>query len=892
MTIPAIYFLRAKLHRPALPDDYIVRLRLLAQLEKITNQHLIAVIAPAGYGKTTLISAWVEQLHCPNAWITIDEGDNDLAVFLGYFLAAIRSIFPDFGSQILTFSHASALPPLPVIINYLLSELDKIEQDFVLVLDDFHHLTNQDIFAVLDGVLRFPLPHFRLALTSRNDLPSQLTQLRVRGKMLEVRSKDLRFSAEEVALFAEQTLQTVSDADTIRILTEKTEGWPVGLRLAIIAIRRWGVSEYQPAILQVDNNYVVDYLVNEVLARCPADVHNFLLKSSILDRFCAPLCATLLEVDVLDPLLLTQLEREGLFIESLDSHQEWYRYHQLFRALLRQRLDENISAEEVAALHLRASGWLATNGYTEDAIDHAILSGDMTAAANILIQAGYMLLENERWLLLETLLNKLPADVVSENANLLLFVAWLQMTRMQMTRLEDTRQRLTAHWKTTDRASVEQRFLDSSMHLFTAFKHTWSAELEQSMFHAQTALDAMQPEWGLLHGYAFVHLGTSTHFMHGGHAGLAVLDKVDSRHMRKSVQVRRQAAIAFIDWLSADLDKLLQTTQHGLDLITNIHGFTSASYLHYFAGCACYEQNDLSTAAHHFKAVLKQRYTANPQPYVLSAIGQAMVYQAQNKEDEACATVETVISYCLEMEYSQLLFTARTFQAELALRQGHLDIATLWIPQAEAAPSPKISPYHYESAMTPPHIWLAKASQAELQQAETRLHQLQVNAISTHNTPFQIKILVLQALLYKKQRNAKQVEDALVQAIRLGQPGGFIRVFVDLGSEMAELLKHLFRQGFASTYLQQLLNAFPTATKSIPNYAHSQSHLEPLTERELEILSLLGQRLTNKEIANTLVISQETVKRHTSNIYQKLNVRNRRQAVASAYSLGLIIDAS
>ena len=887
--IPEFYFLRAKLYRPTLPSDHILRPRLLSMLGRINHQQMAVVIASAGYGKTTLLSAWIEQLHCPHTWLTLDDGDNELPIFLSYFLAAVRSIFPDFGKQILTFSQASTLPSVPTIIKYLLNEIDKIDQDFVVVLDDFHSLTNPDIFVILEGILRYPLPHFHLALTSRYDLPVQLSKLRAHGRMIELRAKDLRFSAAEVADFTEKALTAVLDAETIRILTEKTEGWPVGLRLATIALRRWGVNDYQPAILQVDNQYVVDYLVNEVLARCSTAVIDFLLKSSVLNRFCAPLCAAMMGNETLDPIILPQLEQEGLFIESLDTRKEWFRYHKLFQDLLRRRLEEKVSAAEIANLHLRASSWLAANGRIEEAIDHALLSGDMTAAANILSQSSFSLVEKERWLLLESLLNKFPPEVIKEQPFLLLLGTWLNMTRMQMEHLETNLQSLAANSGAVSLTPVEQRFMDSSMHLFAAFKHTWAAEFEQSIFHAHAALDTMRPEWGLLHAYAFVHLGTATHFLQGGQAGLAILEKKSHWLVPDSVQVRKQIAIAFVDWLSADIGKLLQTAWHGLELLQAIEGFTSGSYLHYFAGIACYEQNDLDKAAHHFNTVLEKQYLANPQPYVLCAIGQALVYQAQNKEDEARHIVQTAVDFCQEMAYPQLLFKARTFQAELALRQGQLDIASLWAAQAEGTPLPKTMPYYYEASMTLPQIWLAEASPASWQKAKTELSRLYEIVNSTHNIPFQIKVLALQSLLYKRQKNAQLAEETLAKAVRLAQPSGFIRIFVDLGSELAALLKHLYMQGFVTTYLQKVIEAFPVS-KPTANFSWSPATIESMTDREMEVLNLLAQRLSNKEIANTLIISQETVKRHTSNIYQKLGVKNRRQAVASAYHLGLIVD--
>ncbi|MBE2222840.1 MAG: hypothetical protein IAF02_14950 [Anaerolineae bacterium] len=887
--ISSFYFLRAKLHPPVLPEDHVLRPRLFAQLEKIKHQQIALVTAPAGYGKTTLVSAWVEQVHCPSVWISLDDGDNDLSVFLGYFISGLQSIFPDFGEGMETYSQISLLPSLPIISNYLIHEIDKIEQDFVLVLDDFHLLTNRDIHILLDGLLHYSLPHFHLVLTSRYDLPPQLSKLRAQGRMMELRANDLRFSAAEVTCFTDKSLPITPDAETIRILTEKTEGWAVGLRLATIALRRWGLDDYQPAILQVDNQYVVDYLVNEVLARCPTAVNDFLLKSSILDRFCTSLCAALMGTEPLDPMILPKLEREGLFIESLDTHKEWFRYHKLFQELLRRRLEEQFSPAEVATLHLRASVWLAANGFIEDAIDQALLGGDTQAAASILSADGVTLVNQERWLLLERLLNKFPPAVINEDLRLLLLLAWLSLSRMGYARVETFQKHLEKYLEADSLTLEERRFLNCSFHTFSAIKFNWAADYEKVIYHVQQALTTVEPEWGVLYGYLWIHLGTAAHQQKGGDAGLIVLK--DDDHLMKdvSIGVRKQVAIAFVDWLSGDLPKLVHTAQTGLELVEALNLPTTRSMLCYLAGSALYERNDFELAEQYFRTVLDLKHGFQLQAFVFSAIGQALIYQARNMVDEAWEMSETAVNFCLDTDHPSLLFIARAFQADLAARQGQLEKAILWVNQTDVTALSKLMPYLYQPQLTPAKIWLIEGTPDSLRKAEAELLRLQDIVISTHNIPCQIKVMALQVLLYKSQKKTRLAEETLVQAILLAQPGGFIRAFADLGPQMAVLLKQLYVQGFASAYIQRVLKAFPAAARPLPPVAQSQALIESLTERELEILGLLAQRLSNKEIANALVISKETVKRHTSNIYQKLGVKNRRQAVASGYTLGLLV---
>ncbi len=883
------YYLHTKLYRPPLPEDHVPRPRLLAQMNKITRYQLALLTAPAGYGKSTLVSAWVEQLDSPNVWISLDEGDDDLVIFIGYFVLAIQAIVPEFGREIMTLARTPAQPSLATTTSYLLRDLDQLTSDLVLILDDFHLINNPDIHKVLDALLHYPLPHFHLVLVSRHDPPMHTARLRARGRLLEIRAKELRFSAAEVEDFLGKTLLTTPDAETIQNLTAKTEGWPVGLRLATIAIRRWGVTEHQPALLQVENTYVIDYLVSEVLARQSLHVRSFLLKSAILDRFCLPLCAATMDKESMDAGILNQLEREGLFIESLDNKREWFRYHQLFRDMLRNRLEAQTSAAEVTAMHLRASRWLADHGYVEDAIDHALTGGNVQFAANILAKQSIKLINNERWLLLESLLNKFPPEAISENAYLLLILAWLMLAKMRLDKLATIRTILEAHLKTISPMSEEERFLACSVHTFAAVEYNWSSDYEKAIFHARKALTESKLEWGLLHAYIWIHFSTATHQLEGERAGLAVLAEEDQFVQPVLNQVRKHIALAFVDWLSGDMNKLSYSVQNGLKLLGDVPLFTSKSMLHMLAGSACYQHDDFVAAEQNFRIVLDMKYGFQFHAYVLSAIGQALIYQAQNKIDEAWHMAETAVNFCLEMEHPAILDFAKAFQAELALRQGQLDYACLWAAQVEATAMPKLMPYLYQPQMTLPKIWLAEGSMESLQKADRELQRLYDIVTPTHNIPCQIQVLSMQSLLFQAQQKMQPAEEKLEEALRLAQPGGIIRMFVDLGPQMANLLKHLYMQGYAPAYLHQILDAFPLS-KPKQNSAPPMTLIESLTEREMEVLSMLAQRLSNKEIAKMLVISTETVKRHTSNIYQKLQVKNRRQAVVKAYTLNLLVD--
>jgi hypothetical protein len=330
------------------------------------DRSLILVAAPAGFGKSTLLSAWLEASEFPNAWLSLDANDNDLGVFLDYFLGAVRAIYPNALTATRDFLSGVDLPPLTVIARSLLNELDDLERDFALVLDDYHIISEPSVHDLLSALLRNPPKRMHLVIATRQDPPLPLSLLRARAQITEVRGQDLRFSAPEIAEFTEQTLGAPLTDEAIAVLAERTEGWAAGLRLATLTLRFSEKIDSQIARLHAENQFVMDYLIGEVQTRVPPAIQSFLLKTAILDQLCGPLCTEVIGPDSADcqpQTYLEWLEHSGMFTTALDTQRQWYRYHPLVRELLRSRLMRQSSADEIAALHLRASAWFARNGY-------------------------------------------------------------------------------------------------------------------------------------------------------------------------------------------------------------------------------------------------------------------------------------------------------------------------------------------------------------------------------------------------------------------------------------------------------------------------------------------------------------------------------------------------
>jgi LuxR family maltose regulon positive regulatory protein len=430
----SISLIQTKLHRPQIHGAHLQRQQLIDHLDQRCKRPLTLISAPAGYGKTTLASYWLEKSDSPYAWVSLDEADNDLRLFLSYFLAAIQTIFPDFGRQILAMVNASTLAPVTALAGSLINEINQIEQSFVLAWDDFHLIKDESVLELLNQLLRHPPPSMHLVLIGRRDPFLPFSRLRANRLMTEIRTQDLRFSQTEIEELLTQMLGTTVDPSTAARLSERTEGWVTGLLLAVFAIRNQG--RLDPALLepQVDAQYVMEYLFTEVFSRQPSVITSYLMSSAILDRFCGPLCEAVRAPAGDSPTLenggwefIAWLKEQNLFLIPLDNEKRWFRFHHLFQKLLRNQLERHFSRDDINALHDRASTWFAENGLIEEALKHALAGENSKAAAQLVAKHGFDLLNDMDWPRLQRWLKMLPDEMVEQESELLILASWLHV---------------------------------------------------------------------------------------------------------------------------------------------------------------------------------------------------------------------------------------------------------------------------------------------------------------------------------------------------------------------------------------------------------------------------------------------------------------------------------
>jgi LuxR family maltose regulon positive regulatory protein len=883
-------------------------------LEELDLHHfrpLTLVSAPAGYGKSVLISCWLESLDIPSAWLSLDKNDSSLHIFISYFFAAVETLFPGACRNTQEMLKAPDLPPMAALVNSLLNELGRIGQSFILVLDDYHLIKETVIHNLLINMLEYPPQSLHLVIIGRKDPPLAISTLRARSLVAEIRTQDLCFTKEETATFLNQLLRVQIDSTTVAVLDEKVEGWVTGLRLAVLSMRHRGNIDPKLLEAQVDAQYVMEYLFNEVFSLQPPEVSQYLLGTAILDRFCGPLCEAVCMPGA-EPFtceiggweFISWLKKENMFLIPLDAENRWFRFHHLFQKLLFNQLKRHFSSEDINALHAQASAWFAENGMIEEAFRHALAAGDVETAGSLVTRFGHDLMNDQQWPRLERLLGMLPRDHVEQDPQLLLFESWLlhirisgiNMLNMQ-TWLEKVETLLHSVPQKTSASATQMKGHFDALRGFQLFM---SAEGENALKHTRSACRNIP-----IHHHrarAFAHIfQTGAYQMIGDlETGLSIFNKEMERSTKSTSNYYAMylANLNFIYWIDADLVALRQNAERSLKIAMDSGQTEAIALCIYFLGIACYHQNNLQIAEEKLTTMAQDFYFHHPVAFAHSSFALSLIYQSKGKISKARKVCENLMNYAIDTNDQDLLLLARSFNAELSLRLGRLGEASHWAKRFHAKPFlPQY--FFYMPQLVMIKVLMSQDTKDSQQQATDLLNQLNDFFESIHNRIFRIHVLALQALHYDTLGERPIALEKLAKALDLAEPGGFIRLFVDLGPQMADLLKQLIKQNVAMGYIGQILAAMREdehkamqdesehiVTQSQPS--STQPLVEPLTNRELEILELVMQRLSNRDIAAKLFISIQTVKKHLSNIYGKLNVSKRWQAVEKAVALGIL----
>jgi len=899
--------LTTKLYSTPITPDLVPRAHLLERLDRNRLRPLTMISAPAGYGKSVLASMWLGANDYPSAWVSLDETDNDLRTFLSYMLAALEQIFPRLELKNKSLLEASNLPPAAALARYVLNALDQIEDRFILVLDDLHRIKEQAIYDLLGELLQHPPRSMHLVLVSRQDPPLPITTLRARGQVTEIRIQDLCFSASETGLLLGSLLEREIQESTAAAWTRRTEGWVTALRLVALSLRQRGRTDSLMGGIQGDFQYLQEYLLAEVLSHLPPTRQDGLLKLAILDRFCAPLCEALWQSASNDPVttldgsdFLRWLQYTNLFLIPLDGRGEWFRLHHLFQQHLHNWLEQQTTPEEIAALHDHASVWFAENNLIDEALKHALAAGDISNAVRLVEKHRNQLMNTEQWSRLESWLQKLPHETIEKNPKLLITQAWTEiMFYSQYNKWVNAPDQIADLLSGVSIESDEKTMISAEIDALRTTLLYAKGEVDRAIESAERVLRTLHPESNSMRGQTALILAMALQGKGNLDRALKTIrNTMDNTSFSNHViHTKMLTGLCVVHWLEGDIPGMKQPALQLLRLGEESHLPESISFGRYFLGCFHYIRNELTESESHFTAVVETRYLAREHYHAQCAFGLALCKIAQDRNDQARQVVESVIEYTSETDNIWLWEVARAFQVELALRLSGSIESYNWTKVADPN---FLAPMYvfYVPKLTAVRAMLTSNTPESQKEAADLLDHLQNIVVSTHNTRVRIDVLALQALLHDLQGEQAAALEKLAESLAFSELGGFIRNFVDLGAPMANLLIKLYQQGDAQPYISQILAAFPEedrAAAAAESVSIGLGELPPgheladsLTKRELQTLKLMATDLSAEEIAAEMFVATATVRTHTKNIYSKLNVHSRLQAVQRAKDLGLL----
>ena len=881
----ATLILTTKLYVPPPRPEVVFRPRLIERLNDGLNCKLTLISAPAGFGKTTLISEWVAGCERPAAWLSLDEGDNDPTRFLVYLIAALQKVAATVGEGVLSVLQSPQPPPTESILTALLNEITTIPGDFVLVLDDYHVIDAKPVDNALAFLLEHLPPRMHLVIATREDPQLPVARLRVQGQLTELRVIDLRFTHAEAAGFLNQVMCLNLSAEDITALETRTEGWIAGLQLAAISMQGQQDAASFIKSFTGSHHFVLDYLTEEVLRHQSERVQSFLLRTSILDRLCGPLCdAVLLDPSAFGQQTLEYLEHANLFVVPLDDERHWYRYHRLFADLLRQRLHQSTgsSTEDegrgVAELHRRASRWYEDNGLEIDAFQHAAAANDVERAERLIEGKGMPL--HFRGAVAPVLhwLASLPSTVLDAWPSLWTAYASVLLATGQVTAAE---QKLRAAEAALRSADPDDRTQDlvGRIAAIRATAAVSQNQVETIIAQSHRALEYLHPD--------NVAFRTSTAWKLGFACQLQGDRAAASRAYTEVISIGQASGNTIFTLMAATGLGTVREAENQLSLAAAT--YRRALHLggqpplpltceaHLGLARICYEWNDLDAAQQHaHQSVQLARQIENNHRVVACQVFLARLRLAQGDGTGAEAFLAEAGQFAHRHDFVHQIPGVAAVQVLTLLHQGNL------------AAADQLAQTH-DLPISRARVHLAQGdTAAALAVLGPWRRQLEARGWEDER----LKVMVLQAVAHHAHGEEDRAGQLLSDALALAEPGGFIRIFVDEGIPMVQLLSEAAARGILpSKYAGKLLAAFEAEEQRSEDRASpppAQPLVEPLSQRELEVLQLIARGLSNHEICERLFLALNTVKGHNRKIFGKLQVQRRTEAVARARELGLL----
>jgi LuxR family transcriptional regulator, maltose regulon positive regulatory protein len=875
--------LKTKLFMPRMRPDTVVRPRLVALLQSGLSHKLTLVSAPAGSGKTTLLSEWRETeagRATPVAWVSLEEADNHPQRFWLYVVQALDRLWPGRLSEVVQLLSLPQPAALESVVKRLINQMADLEQDAVLMLDDYHTISSEEIHRTVAFLLEHMPPHLHLVMTTRVDPPLPLNRLRARRELVEVRLKELRFTTAEVAAFFGQAMGLHLTDRQIALLAGRTEGWIAGLQLAGLSLS--GLADVDGFVdaFAGSHQYIVDYLVEEVLQHQPEAVQHFLLQTAVLDRMTGPLCDAVTG-GTNGQELLEWLERRNLFVVALDHQRRWYRYHHLFAEALKDRLVRERPGD-AERLHRAASLWYEEQGLTEQAVSHALAASDYDRALRLVAATAEQIwLRGDSGLLMDWM-KALPEELIRSRPDLSFSIAWACLTSgrpdLGEALLRTAEEDLIAAGPAA--AELLGKILSGQAHIARVQRNFPAA-----FGYSRRALEVL-PERSLdWRGWAVWNAGAIHHWC--GDLVEALERYAEAKRLFRTADDLYGFLRATV-WnaeILADLGRLpeaLAEAEAALALAEAKAGghLPVVSLAHLGLGEMRYEQYDLEGAERHLLRCLELGRTGGLLDVVwLAYMSLAWVRQGQGKTDAALACLDLADQLAPRVPWA--LATSAVARASILQLQENVRGAASLAPQVERLARDEGGPFQ-RAAHTLAHV---KLGQGYAEEALALLEPL-----AGKGGGGSVRLLALLALVLRAVGQTERSFGVLERCLNMGLPASHTAPFMELGRPMADLLS-LYAprcKGALADFVSHLLDRHRPGQVASGGAKQATGLVDPLSERELEVLALLAGGAPNEAIAQQLFVTLHTVKKHVANILSKLGAANRTQAVARARELGLL----
>lgn len=892
-----------KLYKPVLQSSIISRRRLIDKLNSGLQSKLILVSAPAGFGKTTILTDWIAQAQLPAAWVSLDSGDNDPLRFFTYCLAALQTLNRDnqngskgFGENTQALINSTQQIPIETIITSLINDINTSLGECILILDDFHLVNSPGVHQTIASFIDHLPLNLHLVIASRYDPSFALSKMRLRKQLSEIREADLRFTPEETKKFFKEAMNLQLDEEEISNLEHRTEGWIASLQLAALAMQgRENIKDFIQKF-RGSHSYIVDYLTEEVLQHLDTNVQEFLLFTSILERFSSQLCDYVTNGSESQH-ILEYLDRAKLFLVSLDENKKWFRYHHLFSDLLKFRL-EQLFPGLIKTLHKRASEWFEKNSYTEDAFNHALAADDKERAADLIDAASIPVLVKGELTTLQNWSEKIPPDLLSERAYMLLSLAWIHNIRGDLQKAKPYVEKIEKIISREDSRYNEKTRTDLLGHVALIKSYSYNPVHSNNystvfiqrelILEAQKYLEADNPTYlqstiNLVLGWTYLYSGELQ-------KGLETFEKayrygeISKNHIVTLSGAYNHTVILLLQGrLKSACSFLLKVIEE----YSVKHGklFLPLGFTYVGMGEIYYHMSRFKEAEDYLnKSILISELMGNWTMFFHAIYLLAIIKQIQGdyksvknllkKEEE---TLSKSPSFFREIAFE-------TNKVRLWIMQKNYKSAAKWLEKYNSDPM-KECPFFFVGEIISARILMENGDYFDA-----------LSLLEKSNPEFEkmdaclwiLESRILKTLIYEKEGETEKALSELKDALQMAAPEGFKRIFINEGKIMGELLTNILTEyrddesldfGFISSIIEEI-NAEQTDS--------AQPLDEPLSDREIEVLRLLASGFSNQAIADKLYVAVGTVKKHTHQIYQKLNVPGRTKAIQVARELELI----